>query len=269
MRRLILCADDYGLSPGVSDGIRDLIALGRLNATSVMVASPHFDGLTARALLASDSSDRPVSIGLHVTLTAPFTPLSGGPAFPALNTLLARASLRLVDRAALLREIALQLDTFEAAFGRLPDFVDGHQHVQLFPVIREAFLGTVSVKAPAAWVRQCGSARPLSRRLSDRKALLLDVLSRRFRDLARQAGLRTNPAFAGTYDFAGATPFADLFPSFLADLPDLSVVMCHPGHPDAALAVLDPVTDRRAEEFLYLSGEDFADTLDAHETVLA
>jgi hypothetical protein len=35
------------------------------------------------------------------------------------------------------------------------------------------------------------------------------------------------------------------------------------------LAALDPVTDRRAEEFLYLSGDAFAETLDAHETVLA
>ena len=54
--------------------------------------------------------------------------------------------------------------------------------------------------APDAWVRQCGqlSAR---RRLTDHKALLLDGLSRRFRRLAADHGLRTNPAFAGTYTF--------------------------------------------------------------------
>ncbi len=32
-----LCADDYGISPGVNRAICDLIARGRLNATSVMV----------------------------------------------------------------------------------------------------------------------------------------------------------------------------------------------------------------------------------------
>jgi len=35
-RRIWLCADDYGIGPGVNRAIRDLIARGRLNATSVM-----------------------------------------------------------------------------------------------------------------------------------------------------------------------------------------------------------------------------------------
>ena len=39
-RRIWLCADDYGLSPGVNRAIRDLIERGRLNATSVMVVGP-------------------------------------------------------------------------------------------------------------------------------------------------------------------------------------------------------------------------------------
>ena len=40
MRRIWLCADDYGISPGVNRAIRDLIERGRLNATSVMVVGP-------------------------------------------------------------------------------------------------------------------------------------------------------------------------------------------------------------------------------------
>ena len=42
-RHIIICADDYGISPAVSAAIRDLIARGRINATSVMVAAPKFD----------------------------------------------------------------------------------------------------------------------------------------------------------------------------------------------------------------------------------
>ena len=37
LRRIWLCADDYGIAEGVNRAIRDLIARGRLNATSVMV----------------------------------------------------------------------------------------------------------------------------------------------------------------------------------------------------------------------------------------
>ena len=40
LRRIWLCADDYGISPGVNRAIRDLIERGRLNATSVMVVTP-------------------------------------------------------------------------------------------------------------------------------------------------------------------------------------------------------------------------------------
>jgi predicted glycoside hydrolase/deacetylase ChbG (UPF0249 family) len=49
-RHIIICADDYGISPAVSAAIRDLIARRRINATSVMVASPNFDGAEAAAL---------------------------------------------------------------------------------------------------------------------------------------------------------------------------------------------------------------------------
>jgi len=38
-RRIWLCADDYGISPGVNRAILELIGRGRLNATSVMVVT--------------------------------------------------------------------------------------------------------------------------------------------------------------------------------------------------------------------------------------
>ncbi len=42
-RRIWLCADDYGMSPGVNRAIRELIKLKRINATSVMVVGPAID----------------------------------------------------------------------------------------------------------------------------------------------------------------------------------------------------------------------------------
>jgi hypothetical protein len=49
-RHIWLCADDYGISRSVNAAIRDLILRGRLNATSVMTAAPHFDAEEAEAL---------------------------------------------------------------------------------------------------------------------------------------------------------------------------------------------------------------------------
>src|SRR6266700_2078527 len=134
MRKIWLCADDYAIAPAVDAAIRDLLVRGRLNATSVMAVAPSFP--------------------------------SEAPPLAALTRL---AFLRRLDKTALAREIEAQLAQFVAAFGRAPDFVDGHQHVHLFPQICEEMLAAVKRAAPAAWVRQCGSALPLRILLQDFK----------------------------------------------------------------------------------------------------
>ena len=77
MRRIVLCADDYALSPGVSAGIRELLAAGRINATSVMTIFPELEA-EAKSLAAL-KGPIPFQIGLHATLTGGFTPLAATP----------------------------------------------------------------------------------------------------------------------------------------------------------------------------------------------
>ena len=155
MTRIWLCADDYGISPSVNAAIRDLVVRGRLNATSVMVVAPSFHRGEALALQALNAKTQRVAIGLHVTLTAPFTPLTNyRPPFRAIGPTLVSALMRRLDRPSLAAEIAAQFEAFARAFGRAPDFVDGHQHVQLFPQVREAFLAaTIGFLVTRALVR--------------------------------------------------------------------------------------------------------------------
>jgi predicted glycoside hydrolase/deacetylase ChbG (UPF0249 family) len=275
MTRIWLCADDYGISPSVNAAIRDLVVRGRLNATSVMVVAPSFHRGEALALQALNAKAQRVAIGLHVTLTAPFRPLSEGfrplrdGAFLPVGPLLLRAGLRSLERDALDREITRQVRVFAEHFGRPPDFIDGHQHVQLFPQIRDALLTVARREAPAAWVRQCGRSLPTRRALDDRKGLLLDVLSRGFRRGAAALGVRTNPAFAGTYTFRDQADFAATFPHFLDGLPDGSVVMCHPGFVDQELQKLDQLTTLREQEYAFLVQDTFPGLLARHGVALA
>ena len=276
-RPIWLCADDYGISESVDKAIRDLLMRGHINATSVMVAAPSFQRAEAASLKMLGAGTRRFGIGLHLTLTAPFKPLSPGfrpvrgGAFLPLRDMLVRGTLRLLSRDRLAIEIATQLKAFVTAFGRAPDFIDGHQHVHLFPQVREPLLELVKEIAPQAWVRQCGRVPALSRGLSDRKALLLDALSRTFRARAAASGIVTNPAFAGTYDFNTATAddFARRFPGFLRGLPPQSVVMCHPGFVDAELERLDPLTALRESEYAYFADRGFPDVLRANGVALA
>lgn len=274
-RRIWLCADDYGMAPGVNTAIRDLVATGRLNATSVMVGAPSFDRAEAAALDELNGERKRVAIGLHVTLTGPFEPLTSNfrpldnGAFLPLAATLRAALLRRFDVTQVRSEVAAQMQAFIAAFGRQPDFVDGHQHVQLFPQIRDAVLDVARNDAPDAWVRQCGRVRlPWPQRVRDRKGLLLDILSLNFRRRAAARGIRTNTAFAGTYDFSTTINFAELFPRFLDGLPDGSLVMCHPGFVDAELTRLDPLTTQREQEYAFFAGQAFPAVLSGQGVAL-
>jgi predicted glycoside hydrolase/deacetylase ChbG (UPF0249 family) len=273
-RHIWLCADDYGISPAVNAGIRELISRGRLNATSVMMVTPHLTAEEAGALSRLNAGKKRAAIGLHVTLTAPFAPMSQGFAPVRYGRFLPNTQkmrmgiMQRLDPRQLALEIATQLRAFIQAFGRPPDFVDGHQHVHLVPQVRGAVLKVVAEIAPRAWVRQCGRARG-ARRMRDAKALTLDVLSVGLRSAARRKGIATNPAFAGAYDFKIKTPFDKIFPRFLEGLPEGGVVMCHPGHVDAALKALDPLTDQREREFAYFNSDEFPRALAAHGLALA
>jgi predicted glycoside hydrolase/deacetylase ChbG (UPF0249 family) len=271
-RHIWLCADDYGISPAVNAAIRDLLGRRRINAASVMVVAPSFSRPEATALL--EVAAPRAAIGLHLTLTAPFRPLSHGfaplrhGAFPSLAAVMQRTHLRRFASELLTLEIVRQFEAYVAAFGRPPDFVDGHQHVQLFPQIGEAVLRVMKDAAPTAWVRQCGRSLPAHKRFADRKALLLDGLSRRFRRIAARHGVSTNPAFAGAYAFRAQADYEKLFPKFLDHLPDGGVVMCHPGKVDAELRRLDALTDLRQREYAFFLGDEFPRVLAEHGVVV-
>ncbi len=276
VRRITLCADDYGISPGVSRGIRDLLARGRINATSVMVTTPSFSAAEADALNALWEADSGISVGLHFTLTAPFRPatptyrpVSADGAFPSLQRKFATGLLARLDPDAIRAEAASQLAAFVNAFGRAPDFVDGHQHVHHLPQVGEALLAIMADEAPAAWIRQCGRATRLSQRWGDPKGLFLDVLSTRLRARSAARGVATNPAFAGTYDFTRVWEYEPLFASFLEDLPDGGLVMCHPGFVDDELQRLDTLTVMREREYAFFVGDRFPQLLASRGFALA
>jgi chitin disaccharide deacetylase len=273
-RHIWLCADDYGISPGVNRGIRELIAQGRLNATSVMTVGPAIGRDEVSALTAAAASRPGCAIGLHATLTAPFRPLTmhfkpvDGGLFLAFPKLLRAGLLRRLDPEIIHAELMVQFASFGELFGRTPDFVDGHQHAHLFPQVRDAFLTAVTDAAPKAWVRQCGRVLPLTQRLGAPKAMVLDLLSAQFRSRAARAGIAFNAGFAGAYDFSRQPDFGTLMATFLDGLPENGVVMCHPGFVDETLTSLDPLTTQREREYAFLAGEHLPPLLAANKVTL-
>jgi len=242
-KRIVLCADDYGLSPGVSLGIRELLERQRLSATSCIVVFPEFadDGPLLKPYL-----DR-VDIGLHFTLTGD----------RSLAAVALEAHLRPPPLARMLAALEEQVAKFAGTLGRLPDYIDGHQHVHVLPVVREAVVRVAS--RIGAYVRT--TIEPIDAAMWRRPARLesayLACASRPLASLARQWGVSANRGFRGVRTFREAGPYRNLFRKMLPGADNACIVMCHPGHGDVALTARDPVVQARADEWRYFSGPDF------------
>lgn len=261
-RPLVLCADDFGLSPGVSEGIASLAEAGRLSAISCMAGMPHWPEAAPRLAALRDRCD----VGLHITLTD-HPPLGRMPglapagALPPLGRLFATAFTGRLDRQEVAAEIARQWDAFTQAHGRHPDFVDGHQHIHLLPGIREAVLALLMTcpEQNRPWLRVCWepSARVLARRIAASKAMLLAMLSLPLRRAATRLGLAANDSFRGIHAFAADADYAAMFPHFLQGTARQPLIMCHPGLVDDALRAADAVVEPRAHEYDYLASPRF------------
>lgn len=242
-KRIVLCADDFGLSPGVSRGIAELLGMGRLSATSCMVNYPEFR--------ADAPSLKPfygrADLGLHFSLTDS-RPIS---------RVALECHLRPPAFSAMLDEVERQVEKFSAAMGFLPDYVDGHQHVHVLPVVREAVVDVA--KRIGAYVRVPRDRidGAMWRRPAPLETFYLARASRKLAQLASASGVPANRGFRGVRTFREKTPFGALFRRMIAGAGEGSLVMCHPGHADAALMGRDPVRQQRAGEWGYFSGSDF------------
>lgn len=251
-----VCADDYGLAPGVDRAIRALIADHRLDATSVMTIFSDLE-TEIEALLAVRS---PCLIGLHFTLTD-HTPLSRMKKtsregrLPSLGRLLALAYGGRLDRTEIAAELVLQFDRLAAALGRKPDFIDGHQHVQALPTVRETVLELADRHDLPVRMIGLPAGTKMSGMPARFKSWMLDRMGRPLSAMARDHAL--NHGFLGVRSFQETQSFRALFRRWLASASPGSLIMCHPGTPDETLASRDPVTMARAEEFQYLSGPGY------------
>ncbi|MFO1128171.1 MAG: ChbG/HpnK family deacetylase [Rhodospirillales bacterium] len=263
---VVLTADDFGMSPAIGFAIRRLIDMGRLSATSCLVNSPHWPAEADRLRAVSGAID----VGLHFNLTwgrplATMPNLAPDGRFPSLGRLILRAVGRRIDVDEIAAELERQIDRFVSAFGRLPDFLDGHQHIHALPGVRRAVLEVfVRRLAPSgAWLRYPAlSLADICRNSeSASSALAITLLAFRFRHLAESRGIRGNRVFRGVRRFSEEPAYAKLFDRYLARIRPGTLIACHPGvheddvgdprHPSAA----------REEEYAYLASDAFAERL--------
>lgn len=250
-RRFTLCADDFGQSRPINTAIIELIRVWRVGATSAMSQGPAWpEG--ARALR---DYQQLTDVGLHLNLTHRF---EGLPNIRPLLWWLFAVSRSKVERAQVRDAFRSQIDLFVKHFGRLPDYLDGHQHVHAFPILREVLTELVDEywkDRPRPWVR--APDRLLDSGGAPLKSWVLKRAARGFTAHLEREGLRYTKKFGGLYALDPAADYPKLMRRWLHQLPSGTLLMCHPSHKTFDLS--DPIREARYEEYQYLNYRGLTD----------
>ena len=258
---IILCADDFGISAGVNRAIVDLAAQGRLSAVSCMSCGEAWeDG--AKALKALNAN---IDVGLHLTFTY-LKPLTQGwgERFPSEKTIILKSWLRRLDKDLVEKEVRAQFLKFIEVWGAPPDFIDGHQHVHILPVIRETLLKVRAELAPQSWMRNVFDITAVKENF---KNAVLAVLGLRFLELLNENHIAHNKIFRGAYDYTKPADFSALMTHWCAASGPM-LIYCHPGFPDAGLAKVDTVLEPRRREYDFFASTQFRIWLEEGSVVL-
>lgn len=136
--KLIVNADDYGLTEGVSEGIIYSHLHGIVTSTTVLANS---DNLKHHALKTKNCPN--LGFGIHFTLTVN-KPLSNGKTIVDENGNFFRertVDFNKMDDNEIREEFKLQFQAFVDAFGKLPTHIDSHHHIhrheKIIPIIQE------------------------------------------------------------------------------------------------------------------------------------
>jgi len=291
VRKLIINADDFGLTAGVNRGIVEAHNRGVVSSTTLMANGSAFeDAVTALA------SAPNLSVGCHVVL------VDGKPVsqqdtvdtlrairsaepdrfYSSLSGFAARAMLGGFDRDQVIAEVVAQIKKIQSR-GIQVTHLDTHKHAHVFPEILVALLraaricGVRAIRNPIVPVKAISAnlfkdKRELWKRYS--QVRILHTFSRQFRQRTKRAGLLTPDGVVGVIETGtretsegssnGKSSYSSLLRATLASLPDGTwEFVCHPGYNDDDLrAAGTRLLDSREEERRLLTATDLRQFLE-------
>ncbi len=279
MRRLIVNADDFGLTAGVNRAIVETHIGGVVSSATLMANGARFDDAVTAARSAPN-----LSVGCHVVLVDG-TPVSPPGAldtlvairsaepdkfYSSLSAFAARAMLGGFDRDQLVAEITAQIRKSQAT-GLQVTHLDTHKHAHIFPEVLTALLraarmcGVRAIRNPIVPVKALPAGQfkrkpHLWKRYG--QVRVLHTFSGQFHQRTKRAGLVTPDGVLGVIE-TGSLGIS-LLRQTLANLPEGTwELVCHPGYNDADLrAVHTRLLDSREEERRLLTSAELRQFLD-------
>lgn len=248
MRRLIVNADDFGLTRGINRAVVDLHQQGALSSATLMAAAPRF----AEAVEMAQQHPK-LGVGCHVvlvdgtpvadpalipTLVAAAT-ANHPPAFrPVLGAFVRDLSLGRIQPEHIEREAAAQISRLQQA-GISVTHVDTHKHTHMFPAVLDGVLraaaacGVRAVRNPfePAWSL---AATPKSGFVRKLQVRCLNSFRRNFWRQVRERGFSTTDGCIGV--LATGTLDEAALGSILRAMPKGTwELVCHPAYMDEEL----------------------------------
>ncbi len=261
-KAIILNADDYGYHLAISQAIINLFEKNHLSATSCMTNMPAWQ-TTAKAL---HPFKHDKDIGLHFNLTEGELLSSHQSCIP-LNHLIKKAYCGQLVQSEIEAELRAQLDCFFEKMQCLPNHVDGHQHIQQLPIVRDALIRVIQEYWPSKhkpYVRI--SSNGLLPGLLKPKDLIIHLLgakSLKKRLIAHK--IPFNSGFAGIYHLQPREDFAHQMSGFLRNITPGGIIMCHPG----LSAESDSIAPARKLEYEFFISESFMTLLKKYKCKLS
>jgi hopanoid biosynthesis associated protein HpnK len=245
MRRLIINADDFGLTSGVNRAILEAHTDGLVSSATLMANAAAFDDAVQRAL----QSQR-LGVGCHVVLVdgSPILDARQAPSLidPGKGRFrngagsfgLATWAGR-VDRRDISVETAAQIGKLESA-GIRSTHLDTHKHVHMFPKVLRGVLsaaqawGVRAIRNPFEPLRFIQLTKKLGSRKRWLQVKMLNTLAADFGRTVKNAGLITPDGSLGVV----ATGVLDheRFRDLIQNCPEGTwELVCHPGYLDKDL----------------------------------
>jgi hopanoid biosynthesis associated protein HpnK len=250
VRRLIVNADDFGLTAGVNRAIIEAHTRGIVTSSTLMATGPAFDDAIR---LAKQTPN--LSVGCHTVLIdgepvleadrlPTLTTLnSGKPRFrDNLKSFAARAFTGRLDSSEIEQETTAQIRKIQSA-GIQVSHLDSHKHTHLFPAVLRPLLRAALACGVPAVRNPFGPSKPLrSSELLVRPNLwtryaevrILRSLAGKFRDEVARQGIATTDGTLGIV--VTGTLDENLFRAIAAVIPEGTwEFVCHPGYNDSDL----------------------------------
>ena len=245
--RLVVTADDLGLSRAVTKGVLEAHRRGIVRSTSLLVTFPWSEEGAAQAL-----AERDLEVGIHLDLVGG-TPVSDPATVRSLCDAegrfhpLGELTKRLLTARISAREVSAELraQIERARMWGVPALAwDSHRHVHLMPPVARV-VGALARELGAGWIRR-GRAPHLT--LAP-KAVALNISS-----TMSELALRRTRGNTWYLDLTSARPRLDAASvALLAMHPGIGEISGHPGYVDDDLRRADSLVEERGYDLELLT----------------